>query len=57
MRADRPILALWTFVAVLALGYVVYTISAGVHPGPGTAPTTTTRPPIFRPPDRDLRDR
>jgi hypothetical protein len=54
MRADRPLLALLTFVAVLALGYVAYAISAGVHPSPGATPSAAT--PGVRPPDRDLRD-
>ena len=56
MRADRPLLTFLTFVAVLALGYVAYTLSAGVHPGPGTPPAST-RPIIRPPPPGDLRDR
>jgi len=56
MRADRPLLSLLTFVAVLALGYVAYAISAGVHPGPGATPSSPK--PIVRPLDRELlRDR
>jgi hypothetical protein len=55
MRADRPLLSFLTFVAVLALGYVAYTVSAGVHPGPGATSSSAT--PMVRPLDRDLRDR
>lgn len=46
MRAERPLLTLLTFLAVLALGYVAYSISAGVHPGP--APPTLTISPLER---------
>lgn len=34
MRADRPLLTVLTILAVLALGYFAYTISAAVRPGP-----------------------
>jgi len=41
MRANRQLLTLLTIVAVVALGYVAYTLSASVHPGP--APPASAR--------------
>jgi hypothetical protein len=43
MRADRGfLLTVLTVVAVWALGYVAYAVSASVHPGP--APPSTAQP-------------
>jgi hypothetical protein len=42
MRADRLLRTLLTFLAILAIGYVIYTLSASVHPGP--APPSSAMP-------------
>ncbi len=39
MRAKRPFLTILTVLALVALGYVVYTLSASVHPGPAPPPS------------------
>jgi hypothetical protein len=53
MREDRPLLTLLTIVIVVALGYVAYTISAGVHPGPALPASALPQAASALPQDRD----